>query len=553
MGRQVNYSELFYKALCHIKSIRAPHADRIEDRDLKWDIVKEQALFSFGGEDFEKSVFVYRSAKSISISCLKYIIQLLFKKYGYNIESVEIKTPENGLDRIRFIFKECKSKSLLVFKEIEESNFWKVKNKEPDEIRCIMNDADCSSCIYVYLMYDYAYLQLVGYNDDESDPGRGYNCYSLKWLFETFFNAEEYNRFYTAVNEYITEVNMHIGYVTLKTLSPSSLINFRKNVEGIILNYKYETLLSLKKKQYNLSENEYAKLIDCYIKDKTYLTLVGEKDFSESLITAEWLFDSMQKAKAIDLTIIGMGYFKAVEQLLFSLLCLHKNKGLYIRNVPLDDEHIKDKSIDLTLGAMAYFVKEYSEELFRSEISWKTRKYIREYLFEYADLRNGFFHKDNIKEMDRITEIREITYNLFFLLLGSFEISKSNLLTLGMISESDSDYQKLCEYINYHSNKVFFLDLGYKEEQIVISQPDLFSKTVNKKYIQYSGVYFKDLGKGGCVVRFDEQNLPKAIYLGKFMFERNEYISTNPVKVRKVFENGHFLCPTIAEESEVVF
>ena len=42
-------------------------------------------------------------------------------------------------------------------------------------------------------------------------------------------------------------------------------------------------------------------------------------DFAESLITAEWLRDSMRKAHAIDLTVIGTGYFKAAEQLLFSL------------------------------------------------------------------------------------------------------------------------------------------------------------------------------------------------------------------------------------------
>lgn len=59
MGNLVNYSEVFNQALRRIKSIRAPHADRIEERDLKWDIVKKQALFRFGGEDFEKSVVVY--------------------------------------------------------------------------------------------------------------------------------------------------------------------------------------------------------------------------------------------------------------------------------------------------------------------------------------------------------------------------------------------------------------------------------------------------------------------------------------------------------------
>lgn len=59
---------------------------------------------------------------------------------------------------------------------------------------------------------------------------------------------------------------------------------------------------------------------------KTYQVMLGDHHFSESLITAEWLYDSMKKAQAIDLTVIGMGYFKAVERVLFELICLHKMK-----------------------------------------------------------------------------------------------------------------------------------------------------------------------------------------------------------------------------------
>ena len=38
--------------------------------------------------------------------------------------------------------------------------------------------------------------------------------------------------------------------------------------------------------------------------------------------------DSMKRAQAIDLTAIGMGYFKAVEQLLYEILMVNNCEGL---------------------------------------------------------------------------------------------------------------------------------------------------------------------------------------------------------------------------------
>ena len=67
MDKVFNYSGLFEQALSRIKSIRAPRADRLEVKDLQWDIVQEQALFNFGDEDFEKSVTVYNEANNISV------------------------------------------------------------------------------------------------------------------------------------------------------------------------------------------------------------------------------------------------------------------------------------------------------------------------------------------------------------------------------------------------------------------------------------------------------------------------------------------------------
>lgn len=561
MEKKFNYSSLFEQALSRIKSLRAPRADRLEVKDLQWDIVQEQALFNFGGEDFEKSVTVYKGANSISVSCLHFIIGQLFKMYDYSTEDVAIDPSGNErvFGRVRFAFKDNRSKTLLLFKDIEDSSLWKKKDGEPDAICELMQQNACEKCKYIYLMFDYAYLQLVGHNDDESDPGRGYNLYSLKWFFEEYFGQEEYEQFNIAVTAYISEVNSYIGYVTIKTLIPSSLINFRKNVERTLVNFEYEQLLSIKYNGFELREEEYKKIRKQFLDDRTLLTLLGSKDFAESLITAEWLYDSMKKEKAIDLTIIGMGYFKAVEQLLYDLICLHKNQGLTIRKdysrkdlppeIPLNDQNINDKAIDVTLGSMAVFVRDNAQVLFRNDLAWKTKKFVREAIFKYADLRNGYFHKDNIHQPERIEEIRDVSFYMFFLLLGAYDLSEDSLVNLGLSQIVQNDYYRLCEYVDYHSGMLFVLDLGYGEDQYGIACADLFTKVVENRYVQYSGVYFKEIQ--GRTFRFTEGNLPKEIYLGKFEFERSELVSAEPVKVKKIFENGKYVGPSIAEENEI--
>ncbi len=558
MEKQFDYSYLFDQALSRINSIRSPHSGHPEYKDLHWDIVQNQALFEFGGDDFEKMVNVYEQAKKISISCLQFIIQEQLKKYGYEMEVIHFSKEGKFLQNACFIFKDCKTKELLVFKVIEDSAGWKVKGGEPPAVAEVMKANGCSSCVYIYLMFDYAYLQIVGHNDDETDPGRGYNLYSLKWFFEKYFGAEEYSRFFESVNTYINAVNANIGYSATKMLVPGALNNFRRIVERAAVNYDYTGLIEAEYNQRRISETDFNKIKEQFLMDRTILTLVGTRDFSESLITAEWLLDSMKKAKAIDLTVIGMGYFKAIEQLLFDLICLHKNCGLLIwknhsrkdlpENVELNDDNIESKAIEATLGSMAAFAKNAINVVFRNDLTMNARKFVVEAIYNYSKLRNGFFHKDNIKQIQRIEEIREQTLYMCFLLLGSFELSERSTNILGYPQDIYSDYYRLCEYVNYHAGNIFVLDFDGEEEQYGSAFPDLYLKTDGEALVAYSGVYFKELRQGGSIFKFSENNLPKTIYLAKFEFERTELIKAKPVKDKKIFENNKYVGPSIATE-----
>ena len=110
----------------------------------------------------------------------------------------------------------------------------------------------------------------------------------------------------------------------------------------------------------------------------------------------------------------------------------------------LTDTAIEDEAIDTTIGAMANFYKD-NLNMLRGELNWHTRKYVCETIFEYGDLRNGYFHKDNIHDWKKIDTIRDATFSIIFLLLGSHSLSEQNSSKLGMPQRNEySDYAKLC-------------------------------------------------------------------------------------------------------------
>lgn len=557
MDKAVNYKGIFEKYLQQIKSVRNPKSERPEMTDLEWNRVLRQVVFDFGGHEFSKYTGVVEAARTISIQCLHEIIYHLQAKNPL-FNSIDYSSIKDTFPNICFVLQNIKTKELLIFKEIEDCSFWKLKGKEPKAVADFMHSVSAKSCKYVYLVYDYAYLQVIGHNDNESDPGRGYNLYSLKWFFETYYGAAEYACFLEELNAYLKAVNDYLGYILLKSLTPNAMLNFRKITEREIVKYPYEGLMARKAKEYELSNDAFKLIKQQFVDASTYLVALGDSDFAESLITAEWLYDSMKKAQAIDLTVIGMGYFKAVEQLLYSLICLHVKEGRQMKKdfsrkdlpfmVDLTEEAINDKAIDTTIGAMANFYKD-NLDMLRGDLNWRTRKYVRETIFDYGDLRNGYFHKDNIHDWGKIDVIRDATFSIIFLLLGSQSLSEQDLTKLGMPTINEySDYAKLCEFVNFHSGDLFFIDIGHETEELAFGCRDMHSKVVDNRYVQYSGMYLKEPGKGGRTVLFKEEHLPKTIHLGKFIFAQTEMVSATPVKARKIFEDGKFIGPSIIEE-----
>jgi hypothetical protein len=444
--------------------------------------------------------------------------------------------------QIRFTLKDRNANKILIFKDIEECAYWKVKDGEPEYIEAFLKNNSAEKCEYIYFMFDYAYLQLIGHNVDDEDLGRGYNVYSFKRFFESYFGTDEYNTFEKELKSYIDGVNDALGYINVKSLTPNTMMNFRRVLERILEKFPYDVLKGDIRKEFELEETDYIKIYDQFINEGAFRVLLGNHSFAESIITAEWLYGSMKKAKAVDLTIIGMGYCKAVEQLLYELIILRKDKIT-------DVEFNENDSSWFTIGTMAIVYKNHMEAFLRGDLKWRSKKYIRETVFSFKDIRNGYFHKDNISDWGKIDKIREATYQLLFLLIGSYSYNAGEKETLGLpVVQRHSDYYKLCEYVNFHAGDIFFLCREDGKEMCLIAENDIQARFIDNAFIEYSGMYFKDLGKDGRKYMVKEGSLPKKIYLGKLDIKQTADIVWNPVKTLKIFEDGKFVGPSIVDE-----
>lgn len=111
MEKEFNYSILFKQAIQKIKCIRNPHAANPEFSDMKWDDVRNELLFDFGGNEHEKYERVITSAKDISLSCLHFIILKLGEIYGCQFKTIDAEIKIDKGSKIYFLIHDEKKMS----------------------------------------------------------------------------------------------------------------------------------------------------------------------------------------------------------------------------------------------------------------------------------------------------------------------------------------------------------------------------------------------------------------------------------------------------------
>lgn len=230
-----DYNVVLNQAVQKIRDIRAPRSISLFHRDARMQIMEEETIFDFGGHDYDTYVNAVSAAEEISISGLHFIICTLLDRYGRKYEEISLDGFSCATSKIHFAIKDLSNGEVLFFKDPEESPFWKARGKEPLEVTNFLNQYAASGCKYIYLMYDRAFAQIIGSNDDAKDPGRGYNAFSLRRFFEEYFSSDEYARFHKSITNYVAYIKQYLGYSVIKTLTPTAEVNFKRVVKNTLV------------------------------------------------------------------------------------------------------------------------------------------------------------------------------------------------------------------------------------------------------------------------------------------------------------------------------
>ena len=284
---------------------------------------------------------------------------------------------------------------------------------------------------------DITYVYLLKQTTDSYDLlakstllNQGCQAYLFADFIRTVFGKEEMKKFNKAMLHFSEEMRDAIGYNVTQICNDKNLEDLRNQLRTDLLEFDYD-----KVKSSNDSSGTYSE----YINDnaygviktefqKNYSLLLGQRDFAVSFLTSEWLFRQFASVPQIDNTFIATGYFKSIEQLLWGIIFIVGNG----RNIGKDNHTVgsNESGMDKTLGSLRYFLNDAgNNDLYQSAFGNATR-YVRQYLNRQLDTwisnsRNGYFHKDNMPA-EEVAEIREQTYFLYLMILGSLTLSEDN-------------------------------------------------------------------------------------------------------------------------------
>lgn len=291
---------------------------------------------------------------------------------------------------------------------------------------------------------------------------------SLNEFFCHFFDNEEYLAFEKMEKQISETAKMYIGHTVVKTLSPYALYSFKRYVDSFIHGQEFASIIADSNAKRNIDKVSADKINEQFFKNSHYFALIGKTSFSQSLITAEWMYYSLLEAENVDLTIIALGFFKAFEQMLCEYIILHSGEDKKIRrlflpqlnNKPekiyLNDWSIRKKYINTMIDSLITFIEDYTE-LFDDALSDDAKEYIISAFYTIKAQRNGYIHRDNIVDKKIVNEAREATYIALYYLLGAFKYRDDDKVAFSIPLSDRPDYYRLREYMNYHAHKIYYI------------------------------------------------------------------------------------------------
>ncbi len=246
-------------------------------------------------------------------------------------------------------------------------------------------------------------------------------------FWKEYFGDNECQELIDFLNEISEKAKEIIGFNTIVTPTDKAISKFKIKC--------YDTLINKVTFQDIPQDfqSEYETLKYNYIERQLWRAMIGDSNFATSFITSEWFYNMYQLTENLDLTTVVSGYLKSVEQLLFSIIQLSAGTGITIRGkdrkiIELTEDN--NDIVDTTLGALENVIKHNGQIL---EISNYAKNCLLKIIDDWRDKqRNGYFHKHNLHSLNKVDEIRDKAFQLYFLILGSSLIRDEQFNKLGI-------------------------------------------------------------------------------------------------------------------------
>lgn len=479
-------SSTYYKDI--FESVRLDIEDYRDEKYLPMQIPSGRAkpLFDISDDDFSDYKSLLDTNKNTVKSAIRIIITALMKKnklttfepmrypmgdkHGRRFFNIVYQSPTNQKIGIRFYWNGRDIPPLNeLFCSIDEDSI----QNEVTKIFLVLLESDYKK---ENKKVDKYYYYLDKSNSTEIDrlnkkadeySKENIRFLSLERFFINCFGQKEYDLFIEAVDSFNYQARSMLGYKTLFMPNEVEVNHMRIARIGELRKFDYENALYdsidyLKKrincKDYPVLDREkvefYRTCFDNFINNLRFIILAGDTDFADSFISSEWYYSTSFSTDILDKTAIVVGYLKSSEQLLYRLIRTHigdKSFKIQHRKLKEKEKKVLEKEytkippwlpfiekyelyFDKTFGSLITFVEKYiNRGLFQEKIDNHWKKFIVTFLYNYCrEDRNDHLHKGNVYFTSEVNDIRNDTLLLYFLLLGSFEISDSGYRELGL-------------------------------------------------------------------------------------------------------------------------
>ena len=552
MTATINYTALKQKYLNKIIALRNYNAPLYGmDAQLKA-ASAENAVFDISDKGYQDYRFLLSKVNRCCSELLAEVIQLLIKKRGMASDVLVLGEPPF----LSVIVKKNEQCTLYFFKKYGLPTI-------EDQYHCsrISQNYKVSRVKYVSLVRSNAASYAFDHSHDSIEL-------SLKDFFLTLFDEDEYLLFQTMEQEFTATAKAYLGHSVIKTLTPNALYSFKRYLTSYFNSSEFASLVESSNTIAGIEQTCSNSISRQFITNRCYSALIGQSLFAESLITAEWMYYSLFNADSVDLTIIALGYFKALEQILFEYIKLHSGEDRRIKRIRakelenkpskiwLNDSSIRKNQINTMLDSLITFFED-NKDLFNSELNEKDIDYIISTLEKVKLLRNGFFHKDNIEDSVIVKEVRNSTYLALYYMLGSLKFRESDKIAFSIPLKPKSEVEKLRDYMSYYAHKVYYIGYNGKPEYAAVAlqaEDVTYDKYGNAVFSEFSINAILSVGvRKASITTEDVRNKrieqerrkidlcnPNLLVMeGEQYPDESGLVFTGPIKT--IYENGRFL------------